>query len=70
MFILPDHGIDIFINGMVDVKSKTCIQPDCKIQPVYNNEGQTKTLYCTKHVFLLKNMKIVNILKPLLQRMF
>ena len=33
--------------GMVDVKSKTCIE--CKKQPYYNNEGEKKALYCATH---------------------
>jgi hypothetical protein len=34
---------------MVNVISKTCIHPDCKIQPRYNKEGETKGLYCATH---------------------
>jgi len=37
------------LEGMVDVKSKTCIHPGCKKQPAYNNDGETKALYCTTH---------------------
>ena len=33
--------------GMVDVKSKTCLE--CKKQPSFNVEGSTKTLYCFQH---------------------
>jgi hypothetical protein len=34
---------------MVNVKGHTCIHEGCKIQPVFNNEGETKALYCSKH---------------------
>jgi hypothetical protein len=34
---------------MVNVKSKTCIHPGCKVRPNYNNDGETKALYCTTH---------------------
>jgi hypothetical protein len=34
---------------MVDVISKTCIHPDCKVIPTYNTEGETKALYCSQH---------------------
>jgi hypothetical protein len=34
---------------MVNVISKTCIHPDCKIRPVFNKEGETKPLYCSAH---------------------
>ena len=32
------------------IKRKTCIHPECKAQPNYNNEGDTKPLYCGKHI--------------------
>ena len=35
--------------GMVNVKSKTCLHEGCKIRPVFNVEGQTKALYCFTH---------------------
>jgi hypothetical protein len=31
-------------------KRKTCIHLGCKAQPNYNNEGDTKPLYCGKHI--------------------
>ena len=34
---------------MVNVKNKTCIHPDCKKQPIYNIEGESKALYCASH---------------------
>jgi hypothetical protein len=34
---------------MVNVISKTCIHEGCKRQPHYNNEGETKSLYCSEH---------------------
>jgi len=34
---------------MVNVKSKTCIEPNCKTQPSFNIEGQSKALYCCVH---------------------
>jgi hypothetical protein len=37
------------LDGMVNVKSATCIHPNCKVQPTYNVEGETKALYCSAH---------------------
>jgi hypothetical protein len=37
------------LNGMVDIKNKTCIYPNCTIRPVFNIEGDTKALYCSAH---------------------
>jgi hypothetical protein len=34
---------------MVNVKSKTCIELNCKTIPIYNIEGQKKALYCNLH---------------------
>jgi hypothetical protein len=34
---------------MMNVKSKTCLHEGCKKQPTYNNEGETKALYCSEH---------------------
>ena len=34
-------------DGMVDVKSKTCLE--CKKHPLFNKEGETKALYCNAH---------------------
>ena len=34
---------------MVNVKSKTCIHPNCKTRPYFNVEGETTGLYCSKH---------------------
>jgi len=34
---------------MVDVINQTCIYKGCKIQPAFNNKGETKALYCSKH---------------------
>ena len=34
---------------MVNVKSKTCIHPDCKKQPTFNIEGVLNALYCSEH---------------------
>jgi len=39
---------------MVNVISKTCIYPNCKTQPVYNYENETKAIYCASHK--LENM--------------
>jgi hypothetical protein len=36
-------------HNMVNVKSKTCIEPNCKTQPSFNIEGQSKALYCCVH---------------------
>ena len=33
--------------GMVDVKSKTCLE--CKKRPAFNKKGETKALYCSQH---------------------
>ncbi len=35
--------------GMVDVKNKSCIYPECKTKPTYNKEGETKALFCCTH---------------------
>jgi len=49
------------LEGMVNVKNKTCIHPGCKIIPVYNTEGETKGLYCASH----KKEGMVNVIsKP------
>jgi len=37
------------LEGMVDVKNKTCIHEGCKIRPTYNVEGKKKALYCSQH---------------------
>jgi len=34
--------------------TKFCIHPNCKTQPVFNNLGETKGLYCNTHK--LENM--------------
>jgi hypothetical protein len=34
---------------MVNVKSKTCIEPNCKKIPIYNIGGKTNGIYCAKH---------------------
>ena len=34
---------------MVNVKSKTCIEEGCNIQPIFNVESETKGLYCLQH---------------------
>ena len=34
---------------MIDVKHKTCIHPNCKTRPVFNNEGESKAIYCSIH---------------------
>ena len=34
---------------MINVKSKTCINPDCKKQSIYNYEGEIHGLYCATH---------------------
>ena len=43
---------------MVDVKSKTCIYPECKKQPAFNLEGKTQGIYCIKH----KKEDMVNVI--------
>ena len=35
--------------GMVDVKSKTCIHEGCRKQPTFNTEGEANALYCATH---------------------
>jgi hypothetical protein len=37
------------LDGMVDVKSKTCAHTDCKKEPTYNKTGEAKPLYCSLH---------------------
>jgi hypothetical protein len=34
---------------MVNVITKTCIHPECRKQPVYNTEGESKPMYCSAH---------------------
>jgi len=34
---------------MIDIKNKSCHEEGCKKQPIYNKEGETKGLYCSKH---------------------
>ena len=34
---------------MIDIKNKRCIYEDCKKQPQYNTEGETRGLYCAEH---------------------
>ena len=34
---------------MIYIKNNTCIYEDCKKQPIYNNEGEKKGLYCSIH---------------------
>ena len=38
-----------------------CISEDCKKQPTYNNEGEKKALYCSKH----KLEGMVNVMKQM-----
>jgi len=40
-----DHKLE----GMIDVKSKTCNHEGCKKRPCYNVEGKKKALYCKDH---------------------
>ena len=49
------------LDGMVNVKDKTCIHPGCTIIPNYNKPGETKAFYCLKHK--LDNM--VNVKKKI-----
>jgi hypothetical protein len=37
------------LDGMVNVISKTCIHPNCRVQPFYNVAGESKALYCATH---------------------
>ena len=43
---------------MVNVISKTCVHPNCKVIPAYNKEGQTKAIYCSAH----KSEGMVNVI--------
>jgi hypothetical protein len=36
-------------NGMIDVKNKMCIYPECKKHPIFNVAGEKKRLYCSAH---------------------
>lgn len=31
------------------INRQMCIHPNCKVQPVYNMERETKALYCATH---------------------
>jgi len=37
------------LEGMINVKDKTCIYPNCKTRPIYNIENEKKALYCYTH---------------------
>jgi hypothetical protein len=37
------------MKGMVNVKTPTCIYPDCKVIPNYNIEGEIRGVYCLNH---------------------
>ena len=37
------------LDGMVDVKNKTCFHPGCKVRSSFNTKGETKALYCYAH---------------------
>ena len=37
------------LNGMINVKHKTCNFDGCKTRPTYNYENETKPLYCSIH---------------------
>jgi hypothetical protein len=43
---------------MIDIKSKRCLHPECKIRPIFNYETETKGLFCAKH----KKEGMVNIM--------
>ena len=34
---------------MINIKKTICMHPDCKIQPVFNMEGQSSAIYCLSH---------------------
>ena len=34
---------------MIDIKSKNCLYPGCKVQPVYNMKEKPKGIYCATH---------------------
>ena len=37
------------LRGMVDVKSKKCVHEGCKIIPSCNDEGKSKSIFCSVH---------------------
>ncbi len=37
------------MDGMIDVKSKRCIEDNCTKQPHFNKQGEAKALYCSDH---------------------
>ncbi len=39
------HALD----GMVDIKHRRCIDPNCSKQPGYNNSGESTAIYCKTH---------------------
>jgi hypothetical protein len=43
---------------MVNVISKTCIEPNCKTLPTFNIEGQKEALYCSLH----KKENMINVI--------
>jgi hypothetical protein len=48
---------------MIDIKSRKCLHPDCKVQPFYNYENESRAIYCMKHKLTgmidIKNKKCV-----------
>ena len=37
------------LKEMIDIISKKCIYPNCKVRPTYNFKEETKMLYCARH---------------------
>jgi hypothetical protein len=37
------------LEGMINVRIKKCIEPNCNVAAIYNHPGQKEKLYCTKH---------------------
>ena len=46
---------------MIDVIHKSCLEPECKIQPAFNFKEETKAIYCNNHkkegMIYVKNKK-------------
>ena len=39
----------INVKNIIKTKNKKCIEPNCKTQPIYNIENESKALYCSLH---------------------
>ncbi len=45
----PKYCLEHIEKGMINVKNRTCVEPNCRTQPSYNYEGEKIGLYCVSH---------------------